>query len=477
MKPNALQREASFHEIDYVLTVESTERTLEISAEEKLTGCIWKDSFTSASIEDVTREAGAFKKFSVFVGMIHSGLNRESSAVAVDLATSYDLETPKSHHYRSSSMADRKIVSEKDERYFVLTHTETSESVQYLLPLYFDEYPEAETLKNTINRLAKELTLFKSNPLVEAIKENEMLKRCINVLEANKFGRAVDIYSFIQKEKNYMRVIVQENKLAEARQELANTNEKIYRIKNELKFTNDSSKIPELESLREELAELASRLEAERREKRKLIEKNGNRIAKIIRELTEYIEDEKILQIQLRKLREQSRSKHLYRLAYAPKRKIKNTPHRRTTPKRSYSVPSSRRSSTRNSYSGNNRLHSPGGVPRPHSRAKANRVMGAVDRACTEAKLVNLKGKPPLSAKPSIVTPRQGKVRLVESRTERKELEMPKLSKADAILAEYEMKSARNQKKKLIDVKYKEVKVSDIDDRLARLRILLNSVK
>jgi hypothetical protein len=283
--------------------------------------------------------------------MLYLALNKESTTFSIDLINSHDIDAPNKFY--------------KSKRCLVLTHTRIEDIIHYLLPLYYNENPREEMLRKTANRLGKELELIKSDPLVKLVEENETLKRRISVLEVNKAKGTVDIYSFIQKDYSYNK----KKKLLELEQELNDTKDKIYKIK---KSVNNWKELSELLFMKEQVNNC---LEMEKREKNRIIEMNEKEIATTVKQLAEYKESKKKLKAQLKKLKDKSKVNE--------------------------AVPGSRRRSTRNmlsptqtsTNSRNNRLYSPNGTPRPHSSAKTNRVMGAIDRAYAESKLLIKKSK------------------------------------------------------------------------------------
>ena len=62
-----------------ISTFDPSNCKLIIDAEEKLSGNIWRGDYNLKYIEEITKKTGTFKKFSVFVKMLISGLKQFSN--------------------------------------------------------------------------------------------------------------------------------------------------------------------------------------------------------------------------------------------------------------------------------------------------------------------------------------------------------------------------------------------------------------
>lgn len=114
-----------------------------------------------ADIEEISHKAGNFKKFSVFVKMLHSAFSRESESVYVDLLTYNDLEMLKARKMGTSSTLSTTNTSTSHsrshmKRYIILTYSGEFDRVHFPLPLVYEDTPNVEALQRTIKRLRQE---------------------------------------------------------------------------------------------------------------------------------------------------------------------------------------------------------------------------------------------------------------------------------------------------------------------------------
>lgn len=120
-------------------------------------------SIPPSDIEEITHKAGNFKKFSLFVEMLHSAFQKTNRSVFIDLLTLADLEAMKAKKTggaggggavgRSAELLRRNALK----RYAILTYTGEFDRVHYPLPLPFEEAPNPLALQRTIRRLREKL--------------------------------------------------------------------------------------------------------------------------------------------------------------------------------------------------------------------------------------------------------------------------------------------------------------------------------
>ena len=78
---------------------------------------------TSRYVEDITTKTGNFKKYSVFVKMLHAAVVEESDSVFVDLLTYADLEMLKNKRsHAPPSQSSRPAGHVNNKRYLILTY-------------------------------------------------------------------------------------------------------------------------------------------------------------------------------------------------------------------------------------------------------------------------------------------------------------------------------------------------------------------
>lgn len=75
-----------------------------IQLEEKYSGQIWKNIYTSDYIEGITQKTGNAKKFPVFVKMLMGAINQASETVFIEILTAHDLQMLKQRkNYKNNS--------------------------------------------------------------------------------------------------------------------------------------------------------------------------------------------------------------------------------------------------------------------------------------------------------------------------------------------------------------------------------------
>ena len=116
----------------------------------------WHGEFSASYIEEVTQKTGNFKKFSVFVKMLATALQRDqrSETVFADLLTYSDLEMLRSRQTRKPINA---AARPNNKRYLILTYAVEFDRVHYPLPLAHVDEPPAQALNATIRRLREEI--------------------------------------------------------------------------------------------------------------------------------------------------------------------------------------------------------------------------------------------------------------------------------------------------------------------------------
>ncbi|QDZ24937.1 hypothetical protein HOP50_15g74800 [Chloropicon primus] len=154
--------EREFGENFYQVTVSAHKGdTVSVEAELLDSGERWRGDFSSKYIEDITTKTGNFKKYSVFVKMLFSSLNENSSSVFLDLLTYEDLESLKSRA-GATSRTDR--ASTGNRRYIILTYAAEFDRVHYPLPLLYED-PDPDLMRETILKLRQEIQGLRARSL------------------------------------------------------------------------------------------------------------------------------------------------------------------------------------------------------------------------------------------------------------------------------------------------------------------------
>ena len=149
-------KDCSHYGIDYRLSISFSSDVLSITAEEKLTGVLWKASLSSAYIEELTRKTGNQKRFGVFVRMLVAAMEGSSRSVLLEVVSQFQMEAIR------AKKRSRKSVGRFDSRvYLILTYTVEFDKVHYPLPLTQEELAPAQQAL-IVRQLRAQLSLLKS---------------------------------------------------------------------------------------------------------------------------------------------------------------------------------------------------------------------------------------------------------------------------------------------------------------------------
>ncbi|KAI9202780.1 uncharacterized protein BJ171DRAFT_513181 [Polychytrium aggregatum] len=151
----------------------------------------WSGSFSDKYIEEITKKTGNFKRFSVFIEMLISSLDKANRAVSLDLLTPSDVE--KLGKARSARSDDSARPS-REKIYLILTYAVAFDRVHYPLPLVPSEvsYEQCHILKHQVQSLQKQLVSERTKgdqsieDLSKLMKENDRLKHEIKQLMDRK---------------------------------------------------------------------------------------------------------------------------------------------------------------------------------------------------------------------------------------------------------------------------------------------------
>jgi coiled-coil domain-containing protein 61 len=323
--------EITFHDIDYIATINAPEDKLTIMIEEKYTGEIWKNEIPGKYIEEITQKAGNFKKFSIFVKLLISALQKEDKTTYIDLLTYADLELLKA---KKSEEPKKALTQEQNKkllakRYLILTVCCESERVHYPLPLNYEENPDEETMRKTLNRLKTELELtrrkscssvvsakansFYSNESSQLEDENEKLKKKIALFELTNSG-AVDMdlmsRSIQEKAKDIDKikkeaekeVIELQQKISEREKEIEDTKSELSRTHSEWNNSQSNQGNEEYETLRKTLNDISYELDNEKNANKSIIEKQKGDLDFYQREIKTSKESERKANVKIKQL-------------------------------------------------------------------------------------------------------------------------------------------------------------------------------
>jgi len=152
----------------YTIKLNACENHLVIEIQNAETADNWKGTYEKKYIEELTRKTGNFKSFPIFVSMLKSALNQESSTVTLDLLTFSDLENLRNKstlNQSTNSNVSRQSNQTKNnnKKYLIMTYNVEYDRINYPLQLRYQGKMEANDLLQIIKNLKNELKLQRQN--------------------------------------------------------------------------------------------------------------------------------------------------------------------------------------------------------------------------------------------------------------------------------------------------------------------------
>jgi len=174
-----------FHEIEYIIRITSDDNGLTVELEQKNTAEMWRSTFNQSFVEEISRRAGNQKSFPVFLKMLHSAIDEDSSAVHVDILTRRDLDMLRQRQDLKPPNITH-TTDNSNKRYFILTYQAEFDKVHYPLALAAVEIESKESLRSLIAQLRLQLERgVKSEQTEYLTKENEQLRKRNDDLQAD----------------------------------------------------------------------------------------------------------------------------------------------------------------------------------------------------------------------------------------------------------------------------------------------------
>lgn len=348
----------TFNNTEYILYFCSTQINLTISLEQVNETMYWNGIFDARYLEEITKKAGSFKTFEVFLKMLMSGLAKETENVLIDLLSYKDLEmmrNKKSNNTTSNSINESNSnvdLSTLNKKYLIISYTNEFEKVHFPLPISFVIQPEISLTLRTIERLKKaNLKLMSNNnnnninnsinnsislsntnrgisnsmsgvinikDLEELRNENQNLKNKIKLLESHRKLGAVENDEFL---RNYTGIKEEYDTYKEQAEEkiklLAKTVEDLkmkinYNIEPNSQEDNENSsaaKVHRTDRLMKTISELEGKLEKaeeivikERKTAQQFIDEKNREVEKIKKDIFFMKENEKKLKVKINQL-------------------------------------------------------------------------------------------------------------------------------------------------------------------------------
>lgn len=265
-----------FRGIEYIISMFLRGEVVIVEAEDRLTADQWRGEFDARYIEDLTHKTGNFKQFKVFLNMLASALNKDSSSVSLDLLTYTDLQSLREQKPGTGTKnipGVRATSQLATKRYLILTYTVEFDRIHYPLPLPYVGKPDPvylqdinrklkEEIKNLRNQLTKEAKNFKAEQkqkqldnllsekenlekeydafqrevkhsgLADTAKEIKVLKKVIKNLEGELLKEKTKYQRMLSKKTQENRDVLEE--LKEARANERNLRARCRSLTNEL---------------------------------------------------------------------------------------------------------------------------------------------------------------------------------------------------------------------------------------------------
>ncbi|XP_032237227.2 centrosomal protein CCDC61 isoform X2 [Nematostella vectensis] len=308
--------------IEYVLalTINKEENIFTLEVEDRLTADRWTGQFDTKYIEDLTHKTGNFKQFMVFVNMLESALNKNSSALSLDLLTYSDLEVLRNQRAHRPGSGTQHIPpaqpsSLHTKRYLIMTYSVEFDRIHYPLPLPYVGKPDPVQLQEALRRLEEENKRLKE----------QLLKRSTN-----------GTVTHLQKEME---------SLAKERDDIQAQFETYQR---ELKHTGKANTAKEIRVLKKVVQNLESDLMKEKTKHQRIINKKNQEYRNIVEELEELRASERNLRARCRSLtNELAVFKRNSRVSPAPSNTSRRSSSRGSVPRPRRSTSHGRRSSSR----------------------------------------------------------------------------------------------------------------------------------
>ncbi|XP_073991792.1 uncharacterized protein [Rhodnius prolixus] len=143
----------SFDRKDFLIKMYVRGNILKLSIIDNTTSEKWVCTYNSMYIEELTRRTGNYKKFSIFVTMLNSGILRTNNCVRIELLNHKDLLALSE---RQKQVRCSPSVEEDTRKYLILIYTVEFDKIHYPLPLQYCGMPNPRILQKRINYLEKE---------------------------------------------------------------------------------------------------------------------------------------------------------------------------------------------------------------------------------------------------------------------------------------------------------------------------------
>ncbi|EUB55449.1 Coiled-coil domain-containing protein [Echinococcus granulosus] len=138
----------------FVAFVNDRGKTLKVEVRDQCSDEEWRGSFSPHYIEELTKKTGNFKRFSVFLTMLHSVLCQRTKSLSIDFVSYDDLENFQKLRLKRNSLGfSTGKENPVNRRYLILTYISDFDRTFYPLPLTYFGVVDKEALFKKIHRL------------------------------------------------------------------------------------------------------------------------------------------------------------------------------------------------------------------------------------------------------------------------------------------------------------------------------------
>lgn len=182
MSPSTAECTLDIRGTEYCVGASIEDGTLIIETQDIITNDIWKGTFNTKIIEEITRRTGNFKQFSVFCSMLISAIEGSSEAVDIDIMTYEDLEILRK---RSKSKNGPGPKQSQSKRYLILIYTAEFDRIHYPLQLQHEGKSENKDVNKTVSKLREDIITLQKRCKVLQNRNSQLEHEIAKQVESN----------------------------------------------------------------------------------------------------------------------------------------------------------------------------------------------------------------------------------------------------------------------------------------------------
>ncbi|CAD5122909.1 DgyrCDS11309 [Dimorphilus gyrociliatus] len=182
MPPSTAECSLDIRGTEYSVGSSIDDDCLHLVVEDVVTNDVWKASFNTNIIEEITRRTGNFKQFSVFCSMLTSAIEGSSDSVDIDIMTYEDLE-----HLRKRSKGKNGPgpKQSQNKRYLILIYTAEFDRIHYPLQLQHEGKSENKNVHKTISKLREDIITLQKRCKILQTRNSQLEDEISQQVESN----------------------------------------------------------------------------------------------------------------------------------------------------------------------------------------------------------------------------------------------------------------------------------------------------